>query len=346
MPRPQVAARRSRRTTAGLPLDHGRAPGYGSGVAVLEISDLIVAWDPDTRARRPILAADVVGRLRAAGDHRAARIVRRIPASDGVLEPESVDRLLVRAHTELQRLGEELHMVQRFVELLRPMLDAARSAGSRGLRVVDIGCGVGHVVRALAANGALGADVELLGVDLNPVLIAEASRLAADEGLRCDFLCADGFSLAEEATVYISSGVLHHIPGEDGLADFFRAQDRPGTAGFIHYDIAATRLAPVGAWVFHRARMREPLGRHDGVASARRAHGDRALISAAGRAAGMDVFLFAPARHTNPFCAGMRPVLGIRPELVSGLQQGLGRRARALVGAGGLRPTPLVRADG
>jgi hypothetical protein len=95
-------------------------------VTVLEISDLIVAWDPETRARRPVLAADVVERLRAAGDRRAARIVRRMPASAGVLEPEPVDRLLVRVHTELQRLGEELHLVQRFVELLRPMLDAAR----------------------------------------------------------------------------------------------------------------------------------------------------------------------------------------------------------------------------
>jgi SAM-dependent methyltransferase len=308
-------------------------------VTVLEISDLIAAWDPADRTRRPIRAADVVGRLRAAGDHRAARIVQRMPATDGVLEPEPVDRLLVRVHTELQRLGEELHMVQRFVELLEPMLAAARAAGSRRLRVVDIGCGVGYVVRALAANRALGADVELLGVDLNPVLIAEASRLAADEGLRCDFVCVDAFSLDVQATAYISSGVLHHIP-DDALGGFFRAQDRPGTAGFVHYDIAATRLAPVGAWVFHRARMREPLGRHDGVASARRAHGDRALLSAAGGAPGMDVFLFAPVRHTNPFCAGMRPVLGIRPELVPGLRDALGRRARALVGPDGAR-TPV-----
>jgi SAM-dependent methyltransferase len=300
-------------------------------VAVLEISDLIVDWHPTTRVRRQIEVADVAGRLRAAGDRRAARIVERMPAAAGVLDPEPVDRLLVRVHTELQRLGEELHMVQRFTELLRPVLAAARSAGLQDLRVVDIGCGIGHVIRELAATRALGTDVALLGVDLNPVLVAEASRLAADEGLRCGFLCADAFALREDATVYISSGVLHHFPAE-ALRGFFRAQDRPGTVGFVHYDIAATRLAPIGAWVFHRARMREPLGRHDGVASARRAHGDDALLSAAGHAAGMDVFLFESARHTNPFCAGMRPVLGIRPELAHELRRALGRRARGLVG--------------
>ena len=309
---------------------------------VLEISDLIVAWDPATRAREPIRAADVIERLRAAGDHRAARIVQRMPATAGLLEPRSVDRLLVRVHTELQRLGEELHMVARFAELLGPVLAATRSAGSRTLRVVDIGCGVGYVIRALAATGALGADVELLGVDMNPVLVAEASRLAVAEGLRCEFVCADAFALDQDATVYISSGVLHHFAA-DALADFFRAQDRPGTAAFVHYDIAATRLAPVGAWVFHRARMREPLGRHDGVASARRAHDDSTLLAAAGQANGMKVFLFEPVRHTNPFCAGMRPVLGIRSELAPELRRALGRRARGLVGADGARMPARTR---
>lgn len=259
-----------------------------------------------------------------------------MPAEGGVLEPESVDRLLVRVHTELQRLGEELHMMHRFAELLGPVLAAARAAEMSGLRVVDIGCGIDYAVRALAASGVLGGDVELVGVDLNPVLVAEAKRLAGDEGLRCDLLCADAFTLREDATVYISSGVLHHFAA-DALPAFFQAQDRPGTAGFVHYDIAATRLAPVGAWFFHQARMREPLGRHDGVASARRAHSDRILLSAAGHAEAMDVFLFEPVRHTNPFCAGMRPVVGIRPELVADLSSGLGRRASALVGAAGAR---------
>lgn len=315
-------------------------------MAVLEISDLITAWDPGTGARLPVFAADVVARLRAAGDDRAARIVERMPVCDGVLEPEPVDRLLVRVHTELQRLSEELHMVRRFARILKPLLSAAREAGYRGLRVVDTGSGIGYVIRALAACGELGADVELLGADLNPALVAEATRLADDEGLRCTFVCADAFALAERATVYISSGVLHHI-AEGELAAFFQAQDRPGTAGFVHYDIAPTRLAPFGARVFHQARMREPLGRHDGVASARRAHGDRVLLTAvagasgasgaagAARASGMDAFLFEPVRHTNPFCAGMRPVVGVRPELVPGLRDGLGRRARLLVGVGG-----------
>ena len=292
---------------------------------VLEISDLVVRWEGG--ARLPVRRTDVLARLRAAGDHRAARIVERMPVHDDVLDPDAVDRLLVRVHTELQRLNEELHMADRFVELLAPILTAV--AGVTRPRVVDIGCGVGYLVRALAASGALG-DVDLVGVDFNPALIAEATRLANAEGLACRFLVADAFALPEDATVYVSNGVLHHIDPAD-LPAFFTAQDRPGTQAFLHYDIAATRLAPFGAWLFHRARMREPLGRHDGVASARRAHGDQVLLDAAASATGMDRFLYEPVRHANPFCAAMRPVVGIRPALTADVRSALGRRARGLV---------------
>lgn len=298
-------------------------------MAVLEISDLVVEWDARTGERVPVRRAEVVARLRAAGDRRAARIVQRMPVTGEFLDPVAVDRLLVRVHTELQRLNEELHMAQRFAELLVPLLTAVRASGSR-LRVVDIGCGLGFVVRSLAASGVLGADVELVGVDFNRALIAEATRLAEDERLPCTFVRADAFALTEDATVYLSSGVLHHFAADE-LPGFFRAQDRAGTLAFIHYDVAATRLAPLGAWLFHRARMREPLGRHDGVASALRAHDDAVLLSAAEEAAGMDAFLFEPFIHTNPFCAAMRPVVGLRPALIDDFRHALGRRARGLV---------------
>lgn len=298
-------------------------------MTVLEISDLVAQWDARTGERVQVRRAEVVDRLHAAGDGRAARIVRRMPVTGEFLDPFAVDRLLIRVHTELQRLNEELHMAQRFAELLVPMLTAVRATGSR-LRVVDIGCGVGFTVRSLAASGVLGADVELVGVDFNHALVAEATRLAEDERLTCTFVRADAFALAEGATVYLSSGVLHHFAA-DRLPEFFRAQDRAGALAFIHYDIAATRLAPLGAWLFHRARMREPLGRHDGVASARRAHGDAVLLSAAAAAVGMDAFLFESFRHTNPFCAAMRPVIGLRPALVADFRRALGRRARQLV---------------
>ncbi|SFE22254.1 Ubiquinone/menaquinone biosynthesis C-methylase UbiE [Actinacidiphila alni] len=298
----------------------------------LEISDLIVAFDPHDGRRLPVRRAEVVEQLRAAGDARAARIVAGLPAGpDGVLEPAAVDRLLIGVHTELQRLSEELRIGRRLVHLLGPLLTAIRTTGVRGpYRLVDVGCGLGYLIRWLAATGALGPDVELVGVDLDAALVGEADRLARAEGLSCRFVHGDAFALPEAATVYVSTGVLHHF-SEPALADFFRAQGASPALAFCHYDIAATGLAPVGAWVFHRARMRHPLGRHDGVASARRAHSDEALLRAAA-AAGMRALLYEPRRAANPFCTTLRPVLAVRPPLEAPLRAALGRASRRLLG--------------
>lgn len=250
---------------------------------VLEISDLITSVDPHSGRRLPVSRAEVVRLLDEAGDKRAARIVAGLPTDrEGVLDPHAVDRLLVGVHTELQRLSEELRIGERLLHLLGPLFDAIRDTHGRPdrFRLVDVGCGLGYAVRWLAATNALGPDVDLVGVDLDAALVTEADRLARAEGLDCRFLHANAFALPEAATVYISTGVLHHFRGP-ALMEFFRSQAASPAQAFCHFDIAATRIAPLGAWIFHRARMRHPLGRHDGVASALRAHSDETLLRAA-----------------------------------------------------------------
>ncbi|GLF94038.1 class I SAM-dependent methyltransferase [Streptomyces yaizuensis] len=313
---------------------------------LLEISDLVVSHDPVTRERLPVRRDAVVARLAAAGDRHGARIAATLPCDgDGVLDPVATDRRLVAVHTELQRLNEELRIGDRITELLRPVLAAIRAAEpGRPLRVVDIGCGLGYLIRRLAASGPLlapgtsaapgtptapggGPGVELVGVDHHAALVAEADRLARAEHLPCRFVRGDAFRLDQPATVYISSGVLHHFRGPD-LDTFFAAQSVTGSgaAAFCHFDIAATGLAPVGAWIFHRARMRDPLGRHDGVVSALRAHDDGTLLRAAAHAEGMVPLVYEPRARSNPFCTTIRPVLGIRPDLLPALRTALGRR--------------------
>ncbi|WP_327351225.1 class I SAM-dependent methyltransferase [Streptomyces sp. NBC_01304] len=338
---------------------------------LIEISDLVVDHSPGTHDRLPVRRDEVVARLTAAGDRRGARIAAGLACdADGVLDPAAVDRRLVAVHTELQRLSEELRLGERIADLLRPLLAVIRAADPAAgrLRVVDVGCGLGHLVRWLAASGALGPDVDLLGVDFNAALVTEADRLARDEGLDCRFVQGDAFALgpaaevvsaprragapgerpgtpgpskgpsdpqavAEPTTVYVSTGVLHHFRGPD-LEAFFAAQATPGTAAFCHFDIAATSLAPVGAWIFHRARMRDPLGRHDGVVSARRAHDDETLLSAAAHAEGMVPLVYEPRGRSSPFCTTIRPVVGLRPALLPPLRAALGAAASSrLVGA-------------
>jgi hypothetical protein len=168
-------------------------------------------------------------------------------------------------------------------------------------------------VRWRAAHRPIGAG-DLVGCDFNESLVAAASALATAEHLDCTFLTADALALAQPAHVVISTGFLHHLRGDDLLTFLGRQQD---ALAFAHWDIATGRLTRLGAWLFHQARMREPLARHDGVISARRAYDDAALIKAVRSALPGRVPLMVDASPgRNPLVAVMRPVLGLQRELV------------------------------
>lgn len=96
-----------------------------------------------------------------------------------------------------------IHFCQR--RALEPWLKAAP-----GMRVLDVGCGVGRWSRLLAARGAC-----VTGVDLSPTMIAEARRRAAASGLagRCRFLVQDSAALdtAGSFDLILCVTVLQHI---------------------------------------------------------------------------------------------------------------------------------------
>ncbi|MBX7113661.1 MAG: hypothetical protein K1X64_04940 [Myxococcaceae bacterium] len=75
---------------------------------------------------------DVVQKLQANGQSRAARWVSRLKANDGLLDEATCDAILLRAHAELQRLNEEFLQVDRVRTLLVPMLKALRGLNVPG----------------------------------------------------------------------------------------------------------------------------------------------------------------------------------------------------------------------
>jgi SAM-dependent methyltransferase len=299
---------------------------------LFEISDLIVDYDAATLQPRPVSREAVVSRLEANGQRSAARIVRRLPASNDILDPEACGAALLRSHIELQRLSEEFLQADRLRDVLLPLLRTLRDAGvPPPLRVVDVGCGLGYAIRALAAHGRLGRDVELIGCDMNVTLVENARRLADEESLSCDFRLANAFQLAQPAHVFISTGVLHHFRGKD-LHAFFAGQRQ--AHAFVHYDIQCSPLAPVGSWMFHQARMREPLAVHDGVVSARRVHDARTLLTAAREATGFRCAALDGARSFLGVIAHpMAATLGARDALWERLEHHLGP-LRSRLGAG------------
>lgn len=298
-----------------------------------EISDAIISFNPETLEREPVSKARVVREFEAAGNRQAARIVGRIPERGGALDPEAVDRLLVTAHCEMQRISEEFQHGRRVAELLSPLLRALREEGFAGpLRVVDIGCGTGFVVRWLAAHEALGEEVELIGADFNVALVEEARRLAEAERLRCTFVVANAFRLKHPAAVYISTGILHHFRGP-ALTELLAQHERPETCAFVHFDFHPSPLAPLGSWLFHAVRMREPLARHDGVLSAVRAHESRGLLGTArGAAPGFVSAIYGTRLWGLPIPRVFHALVGVRPSYRPAFLRHMGRRRIASLG--------------
>lgn len=300
---------------------------------LIEISDLIVSFDPQTLKREPVWRADVIKTLKARGLRQGAKVAQRIPVDrEGRLVEAAVDRLLCEAHAEIQLLSEETLQGERVWRIIEPVILGLRARGLTTIHVVDVGCGIGYVSRWLAAHRPH-ADVRYVGVDFNPGLIRAAQRLAARDGLseRCEFRVANAFTMQQPAHIYTSTGVIHHF-SEQALVDFFAAQlARPETEAWVHLDIQPSWLSPVGAWVFHHARFKVALGRHDGVCSAMRAHSAHTLMCAAMSARAhapvhFEVGMLDRACGVMPIFRIMQAAVGARPETWRAWRACLGTR--------------------
>jgi SAM-dependent methyltransferase len=297
-----------------------------------EISDRIIDFDPQTLERRPVKKADVIKEFIQLKNPWAARIVSDIPGKvDGTMDEEAVDRLLIKVHCEMQRMSEEFQHGQRVAELLAPLIRVLRVAEvPKPIRIVDVGCGTGFVIRWLAANAAYGNDVELIGADYNAALIAEARRLALAENLSSRFVVANAFRLEQAGTVIISTGVLHHFRAAE-LLQLFNLHNQDQTQAFVHFDFHPSRVAPFGSWLFHATRMREPLAKHDGVLSAMRAHPSGELLAAARAGAPNFVSAIYGTRLWGlPIPRAFHALVGMRPEHRDGFLAGMDSRIHSL----------------
>jgi ubiquinone/menaquinone biosynthesis C-methylase UbiE len=106
-----------------------------------------------------------------------------------------------------------------------------------GYRVLDLGCGTGGATIAVARR--FGAEV--VGVDIDPEQIAEASRVARDvPNVRFEVGDAQHLPFRDEAfDVVYSSRALHHVPQwttalEEAIR-VLRTPDADGRGGYLVY---------------------------------------------------------------------------------------------------------------
>ena len=170
------------------------------------------------------------------------------------------EKVLSERETILPWFGPmlEASFVHSFEETICPGVPVFAEIDARGGLVVDLGCGNGWYLRALARRCG---KVRGLGLDGFEENIHQAARLSAQEGLgdRLHFVQGDAqeFKLNEPADLIAMNRALHHV-WEGGIAPFIRrlhANLRPGGAVAIWEpdwspDRAALRMPAIRGMAF------------------------------------------------------------------------------------------------
>lgn len=226
--------------------------------------------------------------------HRAdlAQVTERM---DGPCSYEEMRRCL-RDIARVNRLTRAYHPTVDF--LARAIAGRAIAIRNKPLRIVDLGCGYGDMLRRIERWAAeRGIEVDLLGVDLNQDAV-RAAQQATPASSRIRYAAGDaaGVPEAQGADFVICSLVTHHMP-EPGIVRLLGWMERSTRVGWFISDL---HRMPVPYRLFS-ALMRgpwwHPFIRVDGLASIRRGFRDEDWLRMAEAAGVRDVVML---RHYRP----------------------------------------------
>lgn len=94
--------------------------------------------------------------------------------------------------------------------------------------IVDVGCGSGRAFKMLADRFA---PQRLVGVDIDPTMIAAAAKRTAKDGVNVDFLCGSSSQLALPdacADMIFCHQTFHHLVDQENALREFRRVLKPG----------------------------------------------------------------------------------------------------------------------
>jgi 2-polyprenyl-3-methyl-5-hydroxy-6-metoxy-1,4-benzoquinol methylase len=190
-----------------------------------------------------------------------------------VIQPELMDQpdLDVRQHVHaLDALGRA-NAVSRTAAAIWPAVRAAaRAAAPPPLRVLDIACGGGHVLAALARRAVRERlEIEWTGWDLSPAAIGYARTLAERGGVKgVRFEQADALRspVPEGVDVVVCTLFLHHLAEADAVLLLRRAGDAARRIVIVS-DLRRSALGAMFTRVGCRLLSRSEVFRVDGMRS-------------------------------------------------------------------------------
>lgn len=180
--------------------------------------------------------------------------------------PELIDDPLVSPDL-LREAMDQLHQINRWLRCYQVSVEGVASLlppGARQLSVLDVGCGTGESLRAIAAwCRGRGIEFRGTGIELSEETAAQA-RLACRDLPNLEFRAADLFSLEPEdgAEIVHASQVLHHFPG-DAAARALEQMYRLAGRGVVVNDLHRHPVAWHGIRLLTAIGSRNPLIRHD-----------------------------------------------------------------------------------
>jgi len=185
------------------------------------------------------------------------------------------------------RVLSDLAKVNAVTMAARPTLSflARALAGTKRLRLLDVGFGQGDMLRRIARWAHRhGIEADLVGVDLNPNSAAVA-RAATPPDMPISYRTGDYAGLAGGGfDVVLSSLVAHHLSDAELLA-FLRFMEAESARGWLVNDLHRHRFAHLGYPVLATVLRWHPIVRHDGrlsIARSFRPADWRDLLSRAG----------------------------------------------------------------
>jgi 2-polyprenyl-3-methyl-5-hydroxy-6-metoxy-1,4-benzoquinol methylase len=175
-----------------------------------------------------------------------------------------------RAHRQaLDSLGRA-HWISRSAASIWPAIREVVPPTACPLRILDLACGGGQLLVALARRCAReGVAVEACGVDLSPVAIDYARALATRAGIGgVTFAALDVARqpLPDTFDVVLCSLFLHHL-GDEEAETLLRHMREAARRLVVVSDLRRTRLGYLFAWVGCRLLSRSHVFHVDGTRS-------------------------------------------------------------------------------